>query len=311
MAQESVYAVSSVSGTNPNPSAALGAPDGVYGGTPNTSTSWTHRWALTAPAGPEYLAVEQNVSIRVKKGTNSNSPTASFSVYQGGTLLATRSSVTVSGVLNIPVVWTPAAGAPTQSLEVQVVTSAAGGSPSARNGVEIDAITATLQTEPAQVVIVTGSGSGSAVSSATGAGATVPTDFVQMWPTATFDNTTPNSTSGPATTAGNTLFLAFFHRTSSWASDVTITDSAGNTWTQVGNEARVSGVPGKLVWCRNAASITTLDAEWKVAGSTADLSVQTTIRLFELLDPGDFITAGTEVLPTDIGQLIIALGAQA
>ena len=145
MATQTVYLASSVSGNNPNPANALGAPNGTWAGTGNANSSWTHRWRFTSPTEETLSSASQSITLRVKKGTNSGTPTITgiAVISQAGSDLyrdTTSRSITSTTGIDIPITFT-ANGASSAGVQIEITTSAQGGSPSTRNGVDLDAVT--------------------------------------------------------------------------------------------------------------------------------------------------------------------------
>lgn len=143
MATATIYALSSVSGSVSSPNNALGAPDGTYTTDGNSSTSWSHVWAVSSLSGvPDST---QTVKLRVRKGSNPKNPSVSrITLRQGATVLFDdTASHTVSSTAGIDISNTvdgTAFDGSYSNLELTIETSGQGGSPSARNAIEIDSI---------------------------------------------------------------------------------------------------------------------------------------------------------------------------
>jgi hypothetical protein len=146
MSTATLYAVSHVTGSASSPNNALGAPDNVWTADGNQNNSWTSRWRLDAVAGSFQPSGTQTITLRVRKGTNSGNPSiSSVTLWQGGTQIATISggAVTVSSTAGVDETFTFDGALLTgfTDVDIQVAVSAAGGGPTARNSVELDAIT--------------------------------------------------------------------------------------------------------------------------------------------------------------------------
>ena len=145
-------AVSHLTGDVSSPDNALGAPDGVFTTDGNTANTWTSRWAMATLAGSiDPSAHLQTLILRLRKGTNTNDPSVTaLRVLQSGTditgnLLATAHVITATGAgADLGVTFAGHLLNGIAGVSVEVVTAANGGGPSARNAVELDAITWTL-----------------------------------------------------------------------------------------------------------------------------------------------------------------------
>src|SRR5690606_15629344 len=142
MAQETVYAASYPAGSAPNPQNALGPPDGLWAGVVNANTSWAQTWTLAVPAGPLRASQTQTVYVRARKGSNSGSPVMDIQVLSpsgtvlydqvGGTPVSTTAGNNYAYTFSVPT------DTDAQGIRIAVNAVAAGGSPSARNSVEVD-----------------------------------------------------------------------------------------------------------------------------------------------------------------------------
>lgn len=152
MATEIVYADAVVTAGAANSQNALGAPDGVYT-TDAGNINWTARWSLGNPTDPDLAQIEQSVTTRVRKdSTNSGNPTFNINIYVGGTQAYSSPTITVTSNAGADVqfLWTPPSAAMDASaVDVEVISTSAGGSPSVRNSLQIDAITAVIETAAA------------------------------------------------------------------------------------------------------------------------------------------------------------------
>jgi hypothetical protein len=144
------YFASSVSGNVTTPANALGAPNATYTADGNTANSWTHTWRLetVAPSSNWTYYDGMPITVRFNKGTNSGNPTFStIRALQGGSAVGTlntaSTSVTTSAsggqdhTFTIQPSWLATATA----VDIEITTTAVGGGPAVRNGVQIDAAT--------------------------------------------------------------------------------------------------------------------------------------------------------------------------
>lgn len=138
---ETKYASSHITGSFTNPNNAIGAADTVWAGQLNTNSSETSRWAMEDPSGS--LSGTQTVSVWARKGSNGNTPTIALNLYENGVLVqsivgntnvTSTSGETISGTFDGSVITNAA------DVEIEVVMTAAGGSPSNRNSAQIDEI---------------------------------------------------------------------------------------------------------------------------------------------------------------------------
>lgn len=150
MTVETLYADASVVGSVTGPENALGAPDNVWT-TTTGNTNWAHRWSMQNPVNP-VMTGTHTITVRARKEPG-QSGTPSIIVYliinNGGvdtnvkTLVASTSVTSTTGqdfsgtFTNADIA---AYGNPTH-VEVTVDATSAGGSPSARTTVQVDAIT--------------------------------------------------------------------------------------------------------------------------------------------------------------------------
>lgn len=149
MATETLYGNSytTVSGITGS-SNWLGAPNGSFYGAPNANTSWSARFQFPTPTNPTFASGTQRWSAYVRKGSNSGTPTVTLNLYKDGSQVSSYGPISIISIGTTKVIlesalWT---GQSTSGYELEVVTSAAGGSPSTRNGVELDAVEALLET---------------------------------------------------------------------------------------------------------------------------------------------------------------------
>jgi hypothetical protein len=135
------YASSHITGAFTNPTNAVGTSDSTWAGDLNTSTSYTSRWAMEDPS--RAITGTQTISVFAKKGSNSGNPTIAINLYEssslvtsvvGDTSVTSTTGQTVSGTFNASIISNP------NNVEIEVVQTAAGGGPSARNSAQIEYI---------------------------------------------------------------------------------------------------------------------------------------------------------------------------
>ena len=143
---ETLHFTSLVSGSLASAANALGAIDGVY--TADTgNTSWSATWNFAARTPDVDPNADWTFTLRVRKSTGTSSPTiSSIVIRQGATTIASLpNAVTVVSTtgqdISVPV--PQAAILPDTEFSVDIVTTAAGGSPSARSSVQVDGATLT------------------------------------------------------------------------------------------------------------------------------------------------------------------------
>ena len=148
-----LYAVSHVTGSVSTPNNALGAFDGTFTTDGNNNTNWTSRWRLDTLSGSP--TGTQTITLRLRKGSNSGNPSvSSVQLWQNDTSLATLTlasgSTTISSTTSQDLVYTFASSllSGLSNVDIQVATSSAGGSPTARNAVEIDGIRWDISYDP-------------------------------------------------------------------------------------------------------------------------------------------------------------------
>jgi hypothetical protein len=143
MATETLYATSLLSGTITSSSNALGSGAGTWAGDLNTNSSWTTVWAMGDPTVSGAADGTQTVTVRARKGSNGNSPTIAINLYENGSLvgaIASATTVTSTTGQDVSGTWTGSSVTNENNVEIEVVMTAAGGSPSNRNSAQIDYI---------------------------------------------------------------------------------------------------------------------------------------------------------------------------
>lgn len=151
---ENIYLDSSITGSCSTPNNALGAADGTFT-TDTSNTSWDHTWHYPAPStGGVSESATQTFVLRVRKQSGSGTPTIdtiSVGFNQGGGTWSSHSisgspwSVTSLTGENITVtdVFSGTFGFSTRvddQLRFRLITTAAGGGPSNRAAVQVDAV---------------------------------------------------------------------------------------------------------------------------------------------------------------------------
>lgn len=149
MSTENLYASSITSGSiaGDTSNAYIGAPNAAFTNNGTAAGSWTARFGMNNPVG-NVANGTHTVTLRVRKiaGQSGTPAVTSIALYNGATLIQTISagSVNVTSTTGIDVSATFAASFlnfPFADAEIQVVTTAAGGSGSAKTPIQIDAIT--------------------------------------------------------------------------------------------------------------------------------------------------------------------------
>jgi hypothetical protein len=141
---EFLYATSHLAGTFTNPNNANGNTPATWAGPAlNTNTSETSRWAIGDPVDPLTGAATQTIRVVARKGTNSGNPTIALNLYENGSLVqsilaatnvTSTSGQTLVGTFNTSVITNR------NNVEIEVVMTGAGGSPTVRNAAQISHI---------------------------------------------------------------------------------------------------------------------------------------------------------------------------
>lgn len=142
MATQTLYLASSVSGNLTNPNNALGNTPTTWAGAVNTNTSDLHTFRLgnpTSALGPG----TQSITMRVRKGSNTNNPTVTARVLDGETVLANPGATTVTSTTgqDVTFTFTVPDGTNSQNLSFEYTMTASGGSGSARNSAQLAMVT--------------------------------------------------------------------------------------------------------------------------------------------------------------------------
>ena len=120
-------------------------------------------------------------------------------------------------------------------------------------------------------------------------------DHIQQWPAATSASTTGTLTrTGPATTAGNTLFVDLVVRNST--PTIALTDSASNTWTLVASVVAGGAATVATYVCTDAAPITSVTATIRDSAGTL-LTSAASLLLSEYGPVGTLVAATTNSIP--------------
>lgn len=146
MATETKYADGLTSGSVSTPANANGAPDGTFT-TDSGLVSWTARFSMQNPVGTQANGTH-TFTARVRKYSGTGNPVLnSITIYEGSTSRVVKTlntSVTSATGQDVSTTLTEAeirTITNLANLEVQIVTTGAGGSGPARAAVQLDAIT--------------------------------------------------------------------------------------------------------------------------------------------------------------------------
>lgn len=142
--QATQYIASSVSGTASSPANAVGNTPTTW--TADTSnTSWTHRWRLGSVPGGYAGGGTNNVTLRVRKHEGTGNPNiTSVRIIEGGTtteIRGTSFSVTSLTGVDLSIDFAGSILTAMDAVDIEIVTSAAGGGPSARAAVQLAMVT--------------------------------------------------------------------------------------------------------------------------------------------------------------------------
>lgn len=160
MATEERYATSHLAGNFSNPANAVLAPDGTYT-TDTSNASPTSRWAMGDPSAGITGLQAITVTCRKNASGGNGDPTLAINLYELGTLVTavkpatavTDATTTLQGNFDASVITNPA------DVEIELVVSGVGGSPSGRRTVQVDAIDWTVNLAGAPPKQATGSSS--------------------------------------------------------------------------------------------------------------------------------------------------------
>lgn len=148
MPTETLYATSLTAGAVSSSGNALGAPNGTWT-TDTGNTNWTARFAMGNPVGNPATGTH-TISIQTRKepGQSGTPVLSAINLYSGTFLLGqiNGNSYNITSTTGTPIsatfdASTLLSGISLASIEVEVVTVGAGGSPSVRASVQIDSIT--------------------------------------------------------------------------------------------------------------------------------------------------------------------------
>lgn len=149
---ETLYATSHITGSFTNPTNAVGSGAGTWAGALNTSTNATSRWAIGDPVDPLTASATQTIAVQARKGSNSGTPTIALNLYENGTLvrqIGSTTNVTSTTGQAVTGTFTSSEISDRTAVEIEVVMTAAGGSPSVRNSAQVDYIQWTADTTAA------------------------------------------------------------------------------------------------------------------------------------------------------------------
>lgn len=140
---EFVYATGHLAGDFTNPANAVGNTPSTWAGELNTNTSRTSRWAIGDPADPLTGGATQTIRVTARKGSNSNDPTIALNLYENGALVQSilaATTVTSTTGQTLTGTFPSSAVSDRAAVEIEVVMTAAGGSPSARNSAQVSRV---------------------------------------------------------------------------------------------------------------------------------------------------------------------------
>ena len=141
MAIELLYADAHLAGNFANPGNAIGNTPSTWAGVLNSNSSYTSRWSIANPVNPATSGATQTVRVTARKGTNSGTPTIQVNLYSSGSLVSSGTTVNVTSTTGQVVTRTfTSSQIALNNLEVEVVQTGTGGSPSARNTAQISII---------------------------------------------------------------------------------------------------------------------------------------------------------------------------
>jgi hypothetical protein len=153
MATEQLYANATISGSCINPTNAHGIVDSTFTGNVDNS-SWTHRWGFDNPVGDSVVDTTNAIlRLTVRKFDGTGTPTIdSVQLFDSTGSIVTDSTgwnvtsltteeITITGLSLASLTDTTG-----DTLEVEIVTSAVGGSPPSRAAVQVDEIRLTVAT---------------------------------------------------------------------------------------------------------------------------------------------------------------------
>lgn len=140
---EFLYATSHLAGDFTNPTNANGNTPTTWAGQLNTNSSQTSRWAVGNPVDPLTGSATQTIRVVARKGSNSKNPSITVNLYEGGSLVSeivANTSITSTSGQTLTGTWTSEDVTNADNVEIQVVMTAQGGSPSTRNSAQISHI---------------------------------------------------------------------------------------------------------------------------------------------------------------------------
>jgi len=142
MATETRYAASVASGSTSGSGNATGASDGTFT-TDTNNTDWTCAWNMDALTTGALTTGTNNQQVDVvTRHDSGNNPDYVLKVYEGGSLVYTSGTTTVSSLTSQTdtFYWT-SSGTDGSNIDIELVVNAVGGSPSNRSTVQLDSIT--------------------------------------------------------------------------------------------------------------------------------------------------------------------------
>lgn len=154
MATETLYADAHLAGSFPNPNNAVGNTPTTWAGDLNVNSSYTSRWSIANTVDPLTSAATHTVNVLARKGSNSGNPTIAINLYDNGTLVGTilaATNVTSTTGQTLTATFNTSQVSNAANVEIEVVQTSAGGSPSARNSAQVAYIEVVFDTTAASV----------------------------------------------------------------------------------------------------------------------------------------------------------------
>jgi hypothetical protein len=164
MTIQTVYADAHITGNFANPDNAVGNTPLTWAGQLNVNSNYTSRWSLADLTPDLTTGATQTIRILARKGTNSGTPTITINLYENGSLVAEiLASTNITSIVGQTLVATFLSSQITNknNVEIEVVQTSAGGSPSVRNSAQIAYIQWDADVDTSQKH--TGGGSGGSV----------------------------------------------------------------------------------------------------------------------------------------------------
>lgn len=145
---ETLYASASSSGTCSTPANATGTADGTYT-TDIDNTSWTHVWDLDNPVGTLAGTDVVDITIRARHQDGTGNPTIdSVRILESGTergANATGWTITSASQQDVTLTVSVSGMTNWNNAQIEIATTAVGGSPSVRSAVQVDYMSVVVQ----------------------------------------------------------------------------------------------------------------------------------------------------------------------